>query len=109
MSTIKIVTVATDFFEKIPEERVAKFVKGEVDATLDEQKKKEADKKKEEESRPIKDLAKAKDKKAQAGQRRGGDPAHASRKRRSWNYIRQNHGQGRGKRGYFGKAVLLQA
>ncbi len=49
MSTLKIVQVATDFFEKIPEERVAKFVKNEVDATLDQQKKKDEEKKKEEE------------------------------------------------------------
>jgi hypothetical protein len=45
LSTIKVVQVATDFFEKIPEERVAKFVKGEVDATLDQQKKKEEEEK----------------------------------------------------------------
>jgi hypothetical protein len=76
MSTIKIVTVATDFFEKIPEERVAKFVKGEVDATLDEQKKKDAEKKKEEEIKTDKKtLAKAKDKKGAGGTTGGGgDP-----------------------------------
>jgi len=77
MSTIKVVTVATDFFEKIPEERVAKFVKGEVDATLDEQKKKEADKKKEQEEIKTdkKTLAKAKDKKGAGGTTGGGgDP-----------------------------------
>jgi hypothetical protein len=76
MSTIKVVTVATDFFEKIPEERVAKFVKGEVDATLDEQKKKDAEKKKEEELKTDKKtLAKAKDKKGAGGTTGGGgDP-----------------------------------
>jgi TonB family protein len=39
MSTMKVVQVATDFFEKNPEERVARFVRGEVAATLDNQKK----------------------------------------------------------------------
>ena len=77
MSTLKVVTVATDFFEKIPEERVAKFVKGEVDATLDEQKKKDAEKKKEQEEIKTdkKTLAKAKDKKGAGGTTGGGgDP-----------------------------------
>jgi hypothetical protein len=77
MSTLKVVTVATDFFEKIPEERVAKFVKGEVDATLDEQKKKDAENKKEAEEIKTdkKTLAKAKDKKGAGGTTGGGgDP-----------------------------------
>ena len=76
MSTIKVVTVATDFFEKIPEERVAKFVKGDVDATLDQQKKKDEEKKKEEEIKTDKKtLAKAKDKKGAGGTTGGGgDP-----------------------------------
>ncbi len=37
-STREIVEIATDFFEKVPEERVAKLVKEEVDATLDKKK-----------------------------------------------------------------------
>jgi len=47
LSTREIVEVATDFFEKIPEERVAKLVKEELPATL--QKKKDEEKKKEDE------------------------------------------------------------
>jgi TonB family protein len=47
MSTVKVVQVATDFFEKIPEERVAKFVRSEVDATLEDQKKKKEEEEKE--------------------------------------------------------------
>jgi TonB family protein len=78
MSTIKVVQVATDFFEKIPEERVAKFVKGEVDATLDDQKKKKEDeaKKKEEELKTDKKtLKKETDKKGAGGKfGGGGDP-----------------------------------
>jgi len=78
MSTIKIVQVATDFFEKIPEERVAKFVKGEVDATLEDQKKKKEDeeKKKEEELKTDKKtLKKASEKKGAGGTTGGGgDP-----------------------------------
>jgi TonB family protein len=79
MSTIKVVQVATDFFEKIPEERVAKFVKGEVDATLDDQKKKkeEEEKKKEQEKfeNDKKTLKKATDKKGAGGKfGGGGDP-----------------------------------
>jgi TonB family protein len=76
MSTTKVVMVATDFFEKIPEERLVKFVKGEVDATLDEQKKKEADKKKEEELKTDKKtLKKETDKKGAGGKfGGGGDP-----------------------------------
>jgi TonB family protein len=78
MSTIKVVQVATDFFEKIPEERVAKFVKGEVDATLEDQKKKKEDeaKKKEEELKTDKKtLKKETDKKGAGGKfGGGGDP-----------------------------------
>ncbi len=79
MSTIKVVQVATDFFEKIPEERVAKFVKGDVDATLDDQKKKkeeeEAKKKEEELKTDKKTLKKETDKKGAGGKfGGGGDP-----------------------------------
>lgn len=79
MSTVKVVTVATDFFEKIPEERVAKFVKGEVDATLEDQKKKkeeEEQKKKEEKlETDKKTLKKETDKKGAGGKfGGGGDP-----------------------------------
>lgn len=74
LSTIKIVAVATDFFEKIPEERVAKFVKGEVDATLDKQKK-EDEKKKEEIKTDKKTLTKKTEKKGANGTTGGGgDP-----------------------------------
>lgn len=41
LSTREIVTVQSDFFEKIPEERVAKLVKEEISATLEEKKKEE--------------------------------------------------------------------
>ena len=79
MSTVKVVTVATDFFEKIPEERVAKFVKGDVDATLEDQKKKkeeEEQKKKEEKlETDKKTLKKETDKKGAGGKfGGGGDP-----------------------------------
>jgi TonB family protein len=77
MSTVKVVQVATDFFEKIPEERVAKFVKGEVDATLDDQKKKEEEKKKKEEEIKTdkKTLKKETEKKGAGGKfGGGGDP-----------------------------------
>lgn len=49
LSTREIVNVATDFFEKIPEERVAKLVKDELPSTL--QKQKEDEKKKEDEEK----------------------------------------------------------
>jgi TonB family protein len=49
LSTREIVAVATDFFEKIPEERIAKLVKDELPATL--QKQKEDEKKKEDEEK----------------------------------------------------------
>ncbi len=73
MSTIKVVQVATDFFEKMPEERVAKFVKGDVDATLEDQKKKaEEDKKKEEELKTDKHTLKKQSNKKGAGGKLGG-------------------------------------
>ncbi|HUI93460.1 MAG TPA: AgmX/PglI C-terminal domain-containing protein [Chitinivibrionales bacterium] len=81
MSTVKVVQVATDFFEKIPEERVAKFVKGDVDATLEDQKKKkeEEEKMKKEEEKKLesdkKTLKKESDKKGAGGKfGGGGDP-----------------------------------
>ena len=76
MSTLKIVQVATDFFEKIPEERVAKFVKNDVDATLDQQKKKDEEKKKEEEIKTDKKTLtkKANSKGAGGTTGGGGDP-----------------------------------
>lgn len=73
LSTREIVAVATDFFEKIPEERVAKLVKEDVTATLDQ--KKEDEKKKEEEK--LNDKKKLKPKKNQGAggmQGGGGDP-----------------------------------
>ncbi len=79
MSTVKVVQVATDFFEKIPEERVAKFVKGDVDATLEDQKKKKEEeeklKKEEELKTDKKTLKKESDKKGAGGKfGGGGDP-----------------------------------
>lgn len=80
LSTVKVVQVATDFFEKIPEERIAKFVKGEVDATLDEQKKKKEEeealkKEKEKFENDKKTLKKETDKKGAGGKfGGGGDP-----------------------------------
>jgi len=73
LSTREIINVATDFFEKIPEERTAKLVKEEVAATLD---KKEEEKKKEDELKEEKKKLKpAKPSKGQGGmQGGGGDP-----------------------------------
>lgn len=72
LSTREIVTVQSDFFEKIPEERVAKLVKDEVSATLDEKKKEE---KKEEEIKKEKKSIKPKKNQGAGGmQGGGGDP-----------------------------------
>jgi TonB family protein len=71
LSTREIVQVATDFFEKVPEERVAKLVKEEVDATLDKKK----EEKKEEEIKTDKKKLKEKPTKGAGGmQGGGGDP-----------------------------------
>jgi len=73
LSTREIVQVASDFFEKIPEERVAKLVKEELPATL--QKQKEEEKKKEEEKlNDKKKLKPTKNKGAGGMQGGGGDP-----------------------------------
>ncbi|HLV30322.1 MAG TPA: AgmX/PglI C-terminal domain-containing protein [Chitinispirillaceae bacterium] len=72
MSTREIVEVATDFFEKIPEERVAKLVKEDVAATL--QKKEEEKKKEEEIKQDKKKLKPSKSKGAGGMQGGGGDP-----------------------------------
>jgi TonB family protein len=72
LSTREIVDVATDFFEKIPEERVAKIVK-DLPETL--QKKKEEDKKKEDEFKDEKKKLKEKANKGAGGRTGGGgDP-----------------------------------
>lgn len=74
LSTREIVTVQSDFFEKIPEERVAKLVKEEISATLDE-KKKEEEKKQEEELKKEKKSIKPKKSQGSGGmQGGGGDP-----------------------------------
>ena len=71
LSTQEIVDVATDFFEKMPEERVAKIVK-ELPETL---KKSEEDKKKEEELKTEKKKLKPAKKKGAGGRTGGGgDP-----------------------------------
>jgi len=73
LSTREIVEVATDFFEKIPEERVAKLVKEELPATL--QKKKEEEKKKEDEKLNDKKKLKPSKSKGKGGMTGGGgDP-----------------------------------
>lgn len=73
LSTREIVAVATDFFEKIPEERVAKLVKDELPATL--QKQKEDEKKKEEEKLNDKKKLKPSKSKGKGGMTGGGgDP-----------------------------------
>lgn len=73
LSTREIVTVQSDFFEKIPEERVAKLVKEEVSATLEEKKKEE--KKEEEELKKEKKSLKPKKSQGSGGmQGGGGDP-----------------------------------
>jgi TonB family protein len=73
LSTREIVTVQSDFFEKIPEERVAKLVKEEISATLEEKKKEE--KKPEEELKKEKKSIKPKKNQGSGGmQGGGGDP-----------------------------------
>lgn len=73
LSTREIVEVATDFFEKIPEERVAKLVKEELPATL--QKKKDDEKKKEDEKLNDKKKLKPSKSKGKGGMTGGGgDP-----------------------------------
>ncbi|MBN1981620.1 MAG: hypothetical protein JW795_08820, partial [Chitinivibrionales bacterium] len=72
LSTREIVAVATDFFEKIPEERVAKLVKDELPATL--QKQKDDEKKKEDEKLSDKKKLKPKNKGEGGMQGGGGDP-----------------------------------
>ncbi|MBN1604366.1 MAG: AgmX/PglI C-terminal domain-containing protein [Chitinispirillaceae bacterium] len=70
-STREIVQIATDFFEKVPEERVAKLVKEEVDATLDKKK----EEKKEEEIKSDKKKLTPKKSQGKGGmQGGGGDP-----------------------------------
>ena len=78
LSTLEIVKVATDFYEKLPEERTAKFVKAsELPATLQ----KEADKKQKEEEKKAaefkedkKKLKESKNKGAGGNFGGGGDP-----------------------------------
>jgi len=73
LSTREIVTVQSDFFEKIPEERVAKLVKEEISATLEEKKKEE--KKPEDELKKEKKSLKPKKNQGSGGmQGGGGDP-----------------------------------
>ncbi len=73
LSTREIVTVQSDFFEKIPEERVAKLVKEEISATLEEKKKEE--KKPEDEIKKEKKTLKPKKNQGSGGmQGGGGDP-----------------------------------
>ena len=71
LSTRTIVEVATDFFEKLPEERTAKLVKEEVAATLEQEKKKEE--KKEEVPSDKKQLKPTKSQGVSSNQG-GGDP-----------------------------------
>jgi len=71
LSTREIVAVATDFFEKIPEERVAKLVKEDVTAALDQKKEEE---KKEEKLNDKKKLKPTKNTGAGGMQGGGGDP-----------------------------------
>ncbi|MFP4163850.1 MAG: TonB family protein [Chitinispirillaceae bacterium] len=71
LSTMKIVTVATDFFEKLPEERSAKLVKEDVEATLE----KKEEKKEEEEVETDKKKLKPNKSKGKGGMTGGGgDP-----------------------------------
>jgi TonB family protein len=73
LTTREIASVATDFFEKIPDERVAKLVKDEVAATID-QKKAEEKKKDEEKLNDKKTLKPKKNTGAGGMQGGGGDP-----------------------------------
>ncbi len=74
LSTREIVAVATDFFEKVPEERVAKLVKEELPATLQKQKEDEKKKEDEEKLNDKKKLKPNKNKGAGGMQGGGGDP-----------------------------------
>jgi len=99
MSTIKVVQVATDFFEKDPERKGRQVCQGEVDATLDDQKKKKEDeaKKKEEELKTDKKtLKKETDQEGRGWKvRRRRRPARARHAEgRSWNHFRKDHRQG---------------
>ncbi|MBN1309736.1 MAG: AgmX/PglI C-terminal domain-containing protein [Chitinispirillaceae bacterium] len=74
LSTREIVAVASDFFEKIPEERVAKLVKDELPATLQKQKDDAKKKEDEEKLNDKKKLKPTKHKGAGGMQGGGGDP-----------------------------------
>jgi TonB family protein len=71
LSTRKMVEVATDFFEKLPEERTA-VVKQEIDANL-EKKKEEEEKKKEQQKTDVKKL-KPTNSQGVSSSKGGGDP-----------------------------------
>jgi len=74
MMTRTVIEIATDFFEKLPEERTAKLVKAdEIAATLEEQKKKE-EKKEDEIKTEQKKLTPQKNKGAGGMTGGGGDP-----------------------------------
>lgn len=72
LTTREITNVATDFFEKIPEERVAALLKDELPATLEQ--KKEEKKKEEDKFDDKKKLKPSKNKGAGGMQGGGGDP-----------------------------------
>jgi hypothetical protein len=75
LSTREFAQVSTDFFEKIPEERIAKLMKEEVDAQLDKKKEEKKDEKKDEPKTDKKKLKPDKPTKGAGGMTGGGgDP-----------------------------------
>lgn len=75
LSTMQIVNVATDFYEKLPEERTAKFVtQADLPKTLQEQKKEEKKKEEDLKTNDKKQLKPNKSKGANGNTGGGGDP-----------------------------------
>lgn len=73
LSTMEVVKVATDFYQKVPEERMAKLIKQDLPETLQKEEKKKAEKK-EEIKTDVKKLKESKNKGAGGTTGGGGDP-----------------------------------
>jgi hypothetical protein len=75
LSTMDVVKVATDFYQKIPEERIAKMLRGDLPATLQKKTEEELKKEKKEEIKTdVKKLKESKSKGAGGTTGGGGDP-----------------------------------
>ena len=73
LSTMEVVKVATDFYQKIPEERMAKLIKQDLPKTLEKEEKKKEEKK-EEIKTDVKKMKESKSKGAGGTTGGGGDP-----------------------------------